>query len=129
MDTAYQAARAMQGGTRKLGRDLYRGAQEPFHFKDDASLRTIPSTIDSRRLRVSHFGYPTGDAERDPNCVFPIDRLRELVADGTVGELAPSAITSMGGIYSHRRVVAEVAPRVLDILRAEAVDLFFFVPA
>ncbi|RMF25561.1 MAG: hypothetical protein D6760_00710 [Deltaproteobacteria bacterium] len=108
---------------------VYVSGQEPFHFKDDTSIRTIPADIEIGALRVAHFGYPTGDAERDPNCVFPLERLRELAADGTIGELAPTAISWMGGIYSQRRVLSELAPAILAELRAQDVDLFYIVPA
>jgi D-proline reductase (dithiol) PrdB len=81
------------------------------------------------RLCISHFGYPTGDAEDDANCVFPLDPLRKLVRDGVLGDLAPTAIGVMGGIYSRRRVVVETAPAVVEVLRAEQVDLLFAVPA
>lgn len=108
---------------------VYIDGQKPFHFKDDASMRIIPTDIDVARLRIAHFGYPTGDASSDPNCVFPIERLREMTADGTIGELAPSAITFMGGIYSQRRVVEDLIPSIVEKVLAENVDLFYIVPA
>jgi D-proline reductase (dithiol) PrdB len=108
---------------------VYAPGQAPFHFKDDTSTRVVSTSIEARELGVSHFGYPTVDAERDPNCVFPVDRLRELAADGTIGELAATAITCMGGIYSQRRVVEELVPAVLDWLLPLDVDLFYLVPA
>lgn len=103
--------------------------QPAFHFKDDASMREIPSDVDVSRLRVAHFGYPTRDAESDPNCVFPIERLRELAADGTIGELGPRAFTFMGGIYSQRRVLADLVPELLAKVKEDAIDLFYLVPA
>ena len=108
---------------------VYLEGQTPFALKDDTSIRSIPSDVSVDRLRISHFGYPTGDAEEDANCVFPLDPLRKLVRDGVLGELAPTAIGTMGGIYSQRRVVVETAPAVVEVLRAEQVDLLFAVPA
>lgn len=108
---------------------IHVNGQAPFHFKDDASIRTIPSNTPTRHLRVSHFGYPTADAEKDPNCVFPLERLREMVADGTIGELAPEAITFMGGIYSQRRVTEELIPAVVAKVKQQNVDLCYIVPA
>lgn len=108
---------------------IYVEGQQPFHFKDDTSLRAIASDVDFARLRVAHFGYPTGDAAKDPNCVFPLERLREMVADRTIGELAPTALTFMGGIYSQRRVQQELIPPIIEQLRAERVEFFYLVPA
>ena len=108
---------------------VYAEGQEPFHFKDDASMRIIPSNVEVSRLRVAHFGYPTRDAELDPNCVVPIERMRELAADGTIGELSPRAFTFMGGIYSQRRVSEELIPQLIDQVKEDDVDLFYIVPA
>jgi D-proline reductase (dithiol) PrdB len=108
---------------------VYLEGQEPFHFKDDTSVRRIPGDAGVGDLRVAHFGYPVSEAEKDPNCVFPIERLREMVADGLLGSLAPEAVTFMGGIYSQRRVREELIPAVLDFLSGAGVDLFYIVPA
>jgi len=108
---------------------VYRRDQEPFHFKDDTSLRPIPATTSTSDLAVAHFGYPTADARKDPNCVFPLDRLRELAADGVIGEVAPTAITCMGGVYSQRRVKEQLIPEIEGILREQDIDLFYLVPA
>lgn len=108
---------------------VHRCDQPPFHFKDDTSLRVLPSDVAPADLRVSHFGYPTADAARDINCVFPLERVRELVAEGTIGALADTAVAFMGGIYSQRRVREELIPAILEWLGREAVDLFYLVPA
>lgn len=103
--------------------------QTPFHFKDDTSIRLIPTDTATGRLRIAHFGYPTADAQDDPNCVFPIDPVREMVADGTLGGLAPEAITFMGGIYSQRRVTEELIPAIVEKVKQQNVDLCYIVPA
>lgn len=108
---------------------VFRGDQEPFHFKDDTSIRVVPSDTPKSDLKVAHFGYPTGDAKRDPDCVLPLGPLRSLVAQGVIGELADDAITFMGGIYSKRRVAEELIPAVLAEVRRQNVDLFYIVPA
>ena len=41
-------------------------------------------------------------------------RLRELVDEGVIGGLAPTALGCMGGIYSVRRAVEELAPSIVD---------------
>ncbi len=108
---------------------VYCEDQQPFHFKDDTSIRLIPSSIRKKRLRVAHFGYPTQAAESDPDCVFPLGPLRALAENGLIGELAPEAISFMGGIYSQRRVREELIPSVLAEVRRQNVDLFYIVPA
>ena len=103
--------------------------QEPFHIRDDTSLREIPAEAPASDMRVRHFGYLTDDARADPNCVFPLERMRELEAEGVIGGLWDPAYSFMGGIYSVRRVEEELVPDLLGRLSAGRVDLLFLVPA
>ena len=107
---------------------IYVAGQVAFHFKDDTSFRLVPTDVVTADLRTTHFAYDLADSRRDPNVVFPIDPLRDLVASGVVGELAPQAITFMGGIYSSRRVRDELAPAITDNLRRQEVDVVLLVP-
>ncbi len=106
---------------------LYR--DQPRFHREDASYRLIPKSATRADLGVWHFGYPTGDAERDPNCVFPLERLRELEAEGVIGELCDPAFTFMGRIYSARKVREELAPKIVEELRSRRVEAFYLVPA
>ncbi len=108
---------------------VYRVGQPAFHTRDDASYREIPRDVAIEDLRVAHFGYRTEDAEKDPNCVFPIERLRELEAEGVIGKLADPAYSFMGGIYSARKVKKELAPQLVARLKEDNVDVFYLVPA
>lgn len=103
--------------------------QEPFHFRNDVSHREIPADTEPRATRVAHFGYDITDATRDSGCVLPLRALRTLAAEGVIGEVVSPTLSFVGGIYSHRRVRTDVAPRFRDfVLRARA-DLAFLVPA
>ncbi len=106
---------------------LYR-AQPRFH-REDASYRLIPKGATQADLDVWHFGYPTADAKADHNCVFPLARMRELEAEGVIGELADPAYSFMGGIYSARKVRDELAPKIANELKRAHVDAFYLVPA
>jgi D-proline reductase (dithiol) PrdB len=106
---------------------LYR--DQPRFHREDASYRTIPKDATQDDLSVWHFGYRTADAEADHNCVFPLARLRELEAASEIGELADSAYSFMGGVYSSRKVRDELAPAIADELKRAHVDAFYLVPA
>ncbi len=108
---------------------VHRDDQEPFHFRNDTSHREIPVDTPLERQRVSHFGYDTRDASRDPGCVLPLRALRELAAEGVIGSLVDPALSFMGGIYSARRVSEELATRFRDFVLREEVDLAYLVPA
>jgi D-proline reductase (dithiol) PrdB len=107
---------------------IYVTGQVAFHFKDDASFRAIPTNVRTEDLRTAHFAYDQADARQDPNVVFPIDTLRNLVKEGFIGELADHAYTFMGGIYSSRRVQDKLAPQLTERLLAEKVDVALLVP-
>lgn len=106
---------------------IYRHGQIAFHTKDDTSIRVIASDTDASELRTAHFAYDETDARHDPNCVFPLARLRELVDRGEIGGLTDAA-AFMGGIYSTRRLESETVPRLLDHCRTHQPDLVLLVP-
>ena len=107
---------------------IYRHGQVAFTHRDDVTHREIPTDVDTRDLRVTHFAYDMADARRDPNVIFPIDTLRALAAEGVVGELAPFALTFMGGIYSQRRLAGELIPVLLERTMDMEVDAVLLVP-
>lgn len=101
----------------------YALGQCAYHYRDDTSIRAIPSDTPTDEIRFSHIteNY-LEDPRRDPNCILPLDTLRGLVADGAVGALADNVFSCMGGVYSQRRVREETAPALLEAFRHEAVD-------
>ena len=107
-----------------------RGKQEPFDpEKNDMGFREIPKAVDVRDLAVSHNYYDHSDAEMDINCVFPIERLREMEADGYIGEVAPANYTIMGRIFRRTALVNETAREIAESLKRQEADVFFLVPA
>lgn len=59
----------------------------PFDTEGDATWRVIPGETFAGALRYDDTHYDHACVDRDLNCVFPIDRLRELAAEGRVGGL------------------------------------------
>ena len=111
----------------------YREGQVAFHWKDDTGIRRIPTDQPACDVRVTHFAYDLEPARSDPNIVFPVDRLNEMVDDGTLGGLAPEALACMGGIYSVRRAEEELAPAIVEAIGSMKatgceVDLVLLVP-
>lgn len=120
-------AMTMPLSTARLGLLSSSGAyvrgQVAYHYKDDTSIRVLPGNAAKEDLRFSHIteNYLV-DAKRDPNCILPLSQLHTLREEGVIGALAESVFSCMGGVYSQRRVRDEVAPAVLDGLRAQQVD-------
>ena len=108
---------------------IYRRGQIAFHYRDDTSFRIIPRDCETSSLRATHFAYDVTDARSDPNVVFPLETLRAEARDGGIGEIAPSAYTFMGGIYSVRKVRDRLAPALAGRMEDDAVDAALLVPA
>ena len=100
------------------------GVQEAFDTDGDASFRPIPSSTPASELGIAHTHYDTSGAEADANVVFPIDRLREMEADGAIGSLAETAYGFMGYIVGEhvRTLIEETAPEVGRRLAAAGVE-------
>jgi D-proline reductase (dithiol) PrdB len=98
--------------------------------RDDLRLDAIGADAPSDDFQIHDSYYDHGDADRDLNCVFPIDRLRELAREGVIAEVAPRLWSGfMGRIYTRRAVVNEAAPALARELERDRVDLFVLVPA
>jgi D-proline reductase (dithiol) PrdB len=98
--------------------------------RNDLRLDEIASDAPSSDFQIHDAYYDHRDADRDLNCLFPIDRLRELAAEGLIRDIAPRIWSGfMGRIYKRRAVIEEAAPALAARLREDAVDLFVLVPA
>ena len=98
--------------------------------RNDLRLDTVDRDTSADFLAINDDYYNHADADRDINCIFPIERLRELAAAGEIGEVAPHHYSGfMGRIYIRTAVVNEAAPALAGKLRDESVDAFVLVPA
>src|SRR6185437_15308223 len=70
--------------------------QEPYNLDGDNSWREIPGDVQASELMVTHGHYDHRHADQDINCVFPIDRLRELATQGIIGGVAKRHLGFMG---------------------------------
>ncbi len=59
----------------------------PFDTEGDTSWRVISSEANASELRYDDTHYDHGCVDRDLNCVFPIDRVRELAIERRLGGL------------------------------------------
>lgn len=106
--------------------------QEPFNTKTvlgDDSFRIIPGDTRSEDIALSHPGYDTRRAAQDLDCVFPLALLRELQAEGAIGEVAPRHVSFMGYIPRPEHLMAETAPEAARNLANDGVDLAILVPS
>jgi D-proline reductase (dithiol) PrdB len=96
----------------------------------EQGYRVIPADTPAAEIVQSHtsIGFDRVAIMRDLNVTFPLDRLRELVADGTLGGLGPSHYSFMGALREAARVERETGPEVGRRLRDEGVDAVVMTP-
>lgn len=100
--------------------------QAPFDLAGDNSWRTIPGDVTSEQLMVTHGHYDHRHADSDINCVFPIDRLRELATEGIIGGVGEKHLGFMGYTQQLRDLYERAAPAMAKLIersRADAVLL------
>ena len=106
---------------------LHRRGDRPFR-PGDGSYRVIPAETPANALVMSHISvnFDRTGFQQDLNIVFPIDRLRELVSDGTVGAMADVHYSFMGAFPP---AAAEPhAQHLAGLLKADKVDAALLVP-
>ncbi|MBI3988979.1 MAG: hypothetical protein HY347_05120 [candidate division NC10 bacterium] len=101
---------------------IYGRGQEPFDLAGDTNLRIIPGDARAEDLSIAHAHYDHSDADLDINCVFPIDRLRELAEDGAVKGLADRHI-GLGWSLDLKEIYEGTAPKVADLIERSDADL------
>lgn len=96
----------------------------------DPSYRVIPSATAAAEVVQSHtsIGFDRTAVLADINVVFPIERLREMVAAGGIGELAPNCYSFMGAQRDPSKIKATTGPEVARRLLDELVDVVFLTP-
>ena len=96
----------------------------------DPSFREIPGSIDVHSLTESHRSdaFDHSGVAADRNLAFPLDRLRERLAEGKIGGLAETHYSFMGSLTAVGRFVRDTAPEIARRLKAQNVDAAFLVP-
>ena len=92
---------------------------------DDVYSRPIDSTPD---LRISHIGYDRKHTVADDiNAYFPLERMKEAVTAGRIGELTPRFYAAPT-TRSQRATIEKDAPEILRQLREDGAEAAVLVP-
>lgn len=97
-------------------------SQQPFDLESDSSYRIIPAAAASADLMVTHEHYDHQDADRDPNIMFPLERARDLVAEGFIAGVNEKHY-SLGYAQDLRTIYDQVAPEIADALYQSQTDI------
>ncbi len=101
---------------------VHRKQDKKFNLAGDHTFREIPDDTPASDLMVTHGGYDNADANKDINCMFPLDRLHELAEEGFIKESAPTHFGFMGGGGDQVKLKEETGPEIVDIIKNEGVD-------
>ncbi|MDX2041207.1 MAG: glycine/sarcosine/betaine reductase selenoprotein B family protein [Acidobacteriota bacterium] len=96
---------------------VHRRDQEPFNIADDLgdlTFRVVNGDASNSELMVTHHHYDHTDADSDINCVFPLELLRELQAEGFIGEVAKEHVGYMGYTMQLKKMYDEIAPQMAE---------------
>lgn len=100
------------------------------YARNDHRVDAIAQSVPASDFQIHDSYYDHADAEVDINCLFPIDRLREMAAAGEIGAVAKRFWSGfMGRIYNRTKLIEESAPAFVDKLKEDHVDVVVAVPA
>lgn len=95
---------------------------------EDISFRLIHRDTPLSRLIVAHKTKVRKWAVEDLNVAFPLDRMKELEAEGEFKRLAHTAISIVGSIQRYTELVEQTVPAIKQIYDSQGVDLVFIFP-
>jgi|SRR5579871_3341986 len=112
---------------------FYLPSQPPFDqsFRhDDCSYREIPWSIPVDMLQIGQNSdaFDHSGIEADRNLTLPLDRLREMIGAGEIGDAAPRHFSIMGSIIAPARLISESGPEIAAKLRDDSVDGVLLAP-
>ena len=106
---------------------LHVRGDRPFEV-GSSDYRVIPGDVASSDVVMSHISvnYDRTGFQEDINVVFPLDRLRELEADGTIGSISGFHYSFMGASQGH--TLEGKARELAQLLRRDGVDAVLLSP-
>jgi D-proline reductase (dithiol) PrdB len=95
----------------------------------DQSFRVLPNTTQGLILGQISPNFDRSGFIIDPNVVFPVDRLREMAAEGRIGSVAAQHIAFLGAQgESLSTMVLDTGPAAAKVLRDDRVDVVLLTP-
>lgn len=102
---------------------------EPGWQPGDEGFRALPDG--ARDLAVGHFSpnWDRSGIAADLNVAYPVDRLRELAAEGVIGAVAPRHLSFHGVIEGNLATIRlDTGPAAAKLLVDDGVDVALLVP-
>jgi len=100
----------------------------PLGETEDISFRLVHRDTPVSKLAVSHKTKVRKWAVEDLNVAFPLERMKELEAEGTIGRLAHTSVSVVGSIQRFSELVEQTIPAIKQVYESQGVDLVFVFP-
>ncbi|MDX2155689.1 MAG: hypothetical protein SFW09_04180 [Hyphomicrobiaceae bacterium] len=108
--------------------DPEKGEVNPIDEQDFRGVYPIPAATPTEKLYSRTLSFDRNATHLDDvGAFFPIDRLREAVADGRIGSM-PMRVYGAYNNYSQRKVMSQEAPKALACAREDGLDAVVLVP-
>lgn len=107
-------------------------SQTPFDADNDLgdyTIRTFPVETPFDDIAFAHTHYDHTAVNKDPQVLLPLQHLKDLVAEGKIGELASDVISFGGYQPDVARIVEETIPVILGAAKASQARGALLVPA
>jgi len=106
---------------------LFRRGEEPFVL-GGTDFRRLPASLPVGDILMSHvsINFDRAGFQRDANVVYPIERLRELAADGVIGGVAETNFSILGS--TDPAGMEATADALAGELRRDGVDALVLSP-
>ncbi len=101
---------------------------KPLAETNDLSYRLIGRDTLVADLVIAHRTPVRVWALDDINVAFPRDRLIELESEGTIGRLAPQAVSMVGSITKFTELIEQTVPAIQKEFESQGVDLVLLFP-
>ena len=106
---------------------LHHPEQDDFAARD-TSYRTLDAA--RRDYMVGHWSpnFDNSGVAADLNVVFPIDRLDDLAAQGTIGKVADTHLAYAGNQFDLAQIRMDGGPAGAALLKEQGVDVVLLTP-
>ena len=95
----------------------------------DPTFRILPKNATHEDVKLYHLHIDPSYAEQDLNCLFPLERLKEMEANGRIGKVSPRHYSIMGYILDPEELLSETVPALIRNLKEDLADVVVLVPA
>lgn len=106
---------------------LHRRSEMPLPV-GTAEHRELPATLPASDMLMSHISinFDRAGFQRDINVAYPIDRLKELAAEGVIGSVAETHYSVMGS--TDPATMVQTADALAGSLHQDKVDVVLLCP-